>query len=76
MEKTIDVLHESEKIQAAFSMVGLHFDLETSWRIYKTMTCYQEKGGSFSVSDAVDISYYSKKTFDKIKLDKEDEYSV
>lgn len=74
MEKKIDVLDESEKIRTALAMVGLHFELETSWLIYKTIISYQEKGGNFSVSDAVDIAYYSKKTFQKINLDKEDEY--
>lgn len=63
MEKKIDVLDESQRIQTALAMVGLNFDLETSWLIYKTMVAYEEKKGSFSVQDAVFIYVSTRKIF-------------
>lgn len=67
---------EAQKIQAALAMVGLQFDLETSWLIYKTMVAYEEKKGDLSVSDAVFIYVSNRKIFQKINLDKTDEYSI
>lgn len=63
-ESFVLIKKEAEKIKTALNMVGLQFDLETSWLIYKTMVAYEEKKGSFSVSDAVFIYVSTKKAFE------------
>lgn len=71
-----EVEKKAKEIQTALSMVGVHLDLETTWRIYGAIIMYQKKKGKFSVNDAVEIVYLSNKAFTNIKIAKTDEYSI
>ena len=67
MEKKVKVKDFEEKkhlMMAALGMVGIHVDYITIDIISETLDILSEKGGSFLLSDAVELKHNHEKKWD------------